>query len=153
MSVSFFAVAINAYMSPIMIMNSEDGRCHMGIPGKASIPFMSVDVLVEIVLTGVFIYLLQPTVKTGWLSKVSGDFRATKTSKPTMEENTYITAAQRNIINLLRKSLVGSLLIMIPTMVNMIQLYIMQGRELALVCVTMCILDGRLLLLPSQLMP
>ncbi|KAF2447683.1 hypothetical protein P171DRAFT_354953 [Karstenula rhodostoma CBS 690.94] len=142
MSVSFLAVAVNAYLSPIIIMEADDGRCHMGIPGKASIPFMSVDIVVDVVLTSVFIYLLRPVVKMHGLNKTHV-VRVPKSPILGREEEVHGTAMRKSIRKLLWKSLIGSLLIMIPTIANMIQFYIMQGRELALICLTLCTLDGK----------
>lgn len=143
MSVSFLTVAINAYLSPVITMNANDGRCHMGIPGKASIPFMSVDIVVDVVLTGVFIYLLRPVVRMHGLTKMSNVVGIDKIRKLRTEKEKHDTAVQKNIKILLRKSLIGSLLIMIPTVANMIQFYIMQGKELALVCLILCTIDGK----------
>lgn len=149
--VSFCAVAINAYLSPIIEIGPSDGRCHTGIPGKASIPFMTVDILVDIVLTGVFFYLLRPVVSVGGIFKVTAVVGPSKSrttpatpATPATEKNMDETAVQRNIRMLLRKSLIASALIMIPTIANMIQFYITQGKELAMVCMTLCVMDGTL---------
>jgi hypothetical protein len=53
------------------------------------------------------------------------------------------TNIQRAIRILLWKSLFGSMLIMLPTVANMVQFYIMNGEELALICLTLCIVDGK----------
>lgn len=143
MSVSFLAVAINAYLSPIVTMEADDGRCHMGIPGKASIPFMSVDIIVDMALTSVFIYLLRPIVTKRGLHKVSNMARVSEVQDSSTEQGTHETVVQRNIKTLLWKSLIGSLLIMIPTVANMIQFYIMNGKELGLICLTLCTMDGK----------
>lgn len=145
--VAFGAVAINAYLSPIIQMDPSDGRCHMGIPGKASIPFMAVDIAVDAALTAVFFYLLRPVVKLHGLSTISGVFVGTKAGsrlrmQGSQEKDKRETAVQRNIRILLWKSLIGSMLIMLPTIANMVQFYITKGRELALICLTLCTLDG-----------
>lgn len=147
MLLSFGTVAINAYLTPIIEMNPSNGRCHMGIPGRASIPFMSVDIAVNTALTGIFIYLLHPIAKLGSPPGGSRGLRPRTfyTTPGTMViEHTeeYETAAQESIRFLLRKSLIGSMLIMLPTIANMVQFYITEGRELALICLTLCTVDG-----------
>lgn len=139
---SFAGVSINAYLRPIINMEEEDGRCHMGIPGRASIPFMVVDILVDIALTAVFFWLLRPVVKLHGFRTISGVFRRTNALQPQTERERNETAVQRNIRILLWKSLIGSMLIMLPTIANMVQFYITQGRELALICLTICVIDG-----------
>ncbi|OAG12864.1 uncharacterized protein CC84DRAFT_1080632 [Paraphaeosphaeria sporulosa] len=143
MSVSFLAVAINAYLSPIITMEADVGRCHMGIPGKASIPFMSVDIVVDVALTGVFVYLLRPAVKMHGLNKMNHVFKVPKSQMLGVAKELHDTTVRKNIRTLLWKSLIGSLLIMIPTVANMIQFYVMHGRELALVCLALCTIDGK----------
>lgn len=137
---SFLGVAINAYLKPINEMQ-EDGRCHMGIPGAASIPFMVVDISVNAVLTGVFFYLLRPVVKLHGLNTISGAFGRNAVKHPETSQARRETAVQRNIRILLWKSLFGSMLIMLPTIANMVQFYITGGRELALVCLSLCVAD------------
>ncbi|KAF2650780.1 hypothetical protein K491DRAFT_608173 [Lophiostoma macrostomum CBS 122681] len=143
MLISFGAVAINAYLSPIIEMDPADGRCHMGIPGKASIPFMTVDIAVNVALTSIFFYLLRPVVKLHGVSSLSGVF-GSNTRRRIRDVETEIrkgTNIQRAIRTLLWKSLFGSMLIMLPTVANMVQFYIMSGKELALICLTLCTMD------------
>jgi hypothetical protein len=137
---SFLGVAINAYLRPIIEMQ-DDGRCHMGIPGGASIPFMAVDIGVDIALTTVFFYLLRPLVKLHGLNTLSGVFGRATVKIPHIEQASKETPVQRNIRILLWKSLLGSMLIMLPTIANMVQFYITGGRELALICLALCVAD------------
>lgn len=137
---SFLGVAINAYLKPIIEMQ-DDGRCHMGIPGQASIPFMVVDISVNAALTAVFFYLLRPVVKLHGLNTISGVFGKNTTNDPDPPQAKKETAVQRNIRILLWKSLFGSMLIMLPTIANMVQFYITGGRELALICLSLCVAD------------
>lgn len=137
---SFLGVAINAYLKPIIEMQ-DDGRCHMGIPGGASIPFMVVDIGVNAALTGVFFYLLRPVVKLHGLNTISGVFGKNTAKDSNASQARKETAVQRNIRILLWKSLIGSMLIMLPTIANMVQFYITGGRELALICLSLCVAD------------
>ncbi|KAF2626505.1 hypothetical protein BU25DRAFT_459617 [Macroventuria anomochaeta] len=137
---SFLGVAINAYLHPIHEMQ-VDGRCHMGIPGQASIPFMVIDISVNAALTVVFFYLLRPVVKLHGLNTISGVFGKNTLKNPNTPQAKKETAVQRNIRILLWKSLIGSMLIMLPTIANMVQFYITGGRELALICLALCVAD------------
>jgi hypothetical protein len=51
------------------------------------------------------------------------------------------TAIQRSIRILLWKSMVGSILIVRPTTANMIQFVITRGRELGMICLSICMVD------------
>lgn len=142
MTVSLGGVAVNTYSSPVITMVPEDGRCHIGIPGRASIPFMVMDIVVDVALTSVFVYLLRPVVKVHFLSKILAALGIRSMPTSEVEDERNDTVVQRNIRTLLRKSLIGGLLIMIPTVANMVQFYIMNGKELALICLTICTFDG-----------
>ncbi|KAJ4989970.1 hypothetical protein SVAN01_04617 [Stagonosporopsis vannaccii] len=137
---SFLGVSINAYLKPIIEMHS-DGRCHMGIPGRASIPFMAVDIGVNAALTAVFFYLLRPVVKLHGLNTISGVFARHTVRRTDAPQARKETSVQRNIRILLWKSLLGSMLIMLPTIGNMVQFYITHGREVALLCLSLCVAD------------
>ncbi|KAF2641391.1 hypothetical protein P280DRAFT_397991 [Massarina eburnea CBS 473.64] len=141
-STSFLSVAINAYLSVIIQLHSN-GRCYIGIPGKASIPFMAVDIFCNIVLTAVFVYLLRPVIKVHGVSMFSGVLRASRHNAPVATtRDAQDTTVHKNIRILLWKSLIGSILVMLPTMANMVQFYITGGRELAVVCISLCLADG-----------
>ena len=113
----------------------------MGIPGRASIPFMVVDISVNVALTGVFFYLLRPVVKLPGSNTISGIFGRDTIKDSDAPQAKQETVVQRNIRVLLWKSLVGSMLIMLPTVANMVQFYITGGRELALICLSLCVAD------------
>ncbi|KAF2014116.1 hypothetical protein BU24DRAFT_349306 [Aaosphaeria arxii CBS 175.79] len=136
---SFVGVSINAYLHPIIEMRG-DNRCYMGIPGKVSIPFMVVDIAVDVALTGVFFYLLRPLVSFHGIATLDGVFAANR-ERIVSVAGQQETAVQKNIRALLWKSVAGSILIMLPTIANMIQFYITKGRELALICLGICVLD------------
>jgi hypothetical protein len=123
--VALVAQSINAYIHPVTEMRESDGRCHFGIPGLVSIPGLVIDLVGGIGLTGLLFYLLRPVIKVQGSQPVStalepngiGDINVTQT-------NTNETTIQRNIRILLWKSVVGSILIVIPTTANMIQFVI-----------------------------
>lgn len=137
---SFLGVAINACLQPITEMQA-DGRCHIGVSTGVSIPILVVDICANIALTGVFVYLLRPIVKLYGLNTISGAFAGITRKEPHTQQTRNETAVQRNVRILLWKSLVGGILMMLATTANMVQLYITAGRGLALVCLTVCVLD------------
>jgi hypothetical protein len=160
----FGTIAIIGYTSPIAELSALDGRCRIGLPMKVSFPLLSFDVCVNFLLTGVFLWLLRPVLNfhgLGTLGEVCEN-RVTRAVKRRLglgnrdarsgnssEEEDYDgnqkmrNAINKNIKILLWKSLIGSACVMVPTVANMSQFYIMKGRELGWICLTICTLDGK----------
>jgi hypothetical protein len=153
----FGAIAIVGYMSPVVELSKLDGRCRIGLPPRVSFPLLCFDVVVNFLLTGVFFWLLRPVLDFHGLFKVSawfGDRFNSKVKKSVhkrevalesaLESTSLKSAMNKNIKTLLWKCLIGSTLVMFPTVANMAQFYIMNSRELGWVCLTICTLDGTL---------
>lgn len=111
---------------------STDGRCHFGIAGIVSIPFTTVSFCIDIILTGVFFYLLRPTARPIALATTQAGPRTRRSQ----------VAIPKNIRSLIRKIIIGSLLIEIPMAANMIHFVITKGREPGMICLTICVVDG-----------
>lgn len=152
----FGTIAIIGYMSPVVELSSLDGRCRIGLPPRVSFPLLCFDVAVNFLLTGVFFWLLRPVLDFHGLLRASSwcGERITNKLKRSMrkrEEQAQMSlegaslksAMNRNIKTLLWKCLIGSTLVMLPTVANMTQFYIMDSRELGWVCLTICTLDGK----------
>ncbi|KAF2639785.1 hypothetical protein P280DRAFT_527346, partial [Massarina eburnea CBS 473.64] len=143
MLVAFGAVFVYDALNPMINMNDQDGRCHLGITGRASITSMAVDMAVNSGLTGCFIYLLQPIVKIQGLTLREGflEMIGKRDMLQLPAHHGEVTVVQRRISGLMWKSLIGSISIHIPMVALMIQFYVTEGRELALVCCTLCVID------------
>lgn len=152
----FGTIAIIGYMSPIVELSELDGRCRIGLPPRVSFPLLCFDVVVNFLLTGVFFWLLRPVLDFHGLLKMSTWFGEKFASKvkhsirkreaeveTSLEGASLKSAMNKNIKTLLWKCLLGSTLVMLPTVANMTQFYIMNSRELGWVCLTICTLDGK----------
>jgi hypothetical protein len=132
----------NTYIHAITEMWESDGRCHFGIPGIVSIPGLVIDAAGGMFLTCLLFYLLRPVIKDRGSQPASvagGPDMAGETSQT--QSNRTETNIQRNIRILLWKSAIGSILIVIPTTANMIQFVITKGRELGMICLSICMVD------------
>jgi hypothetical protein len=141
--VMYSSVAINSYVNHVTELRESDGRCHFGIRGIVSIPFTVVNFFTDAVLTAVFFYLLRPVAQIPGISAFSRIFN----TKSNYEGNTVHggndTPIRKNIRTLLWKSIVGSLLIEIPMAANMVQFVMTRGEELGMICLTICLVDGK----------
>ncbi|OAQ64454.1 nnrS protein domain-containing protein [Pochonia chlamydosporia 170] len=142
--VIFVVQFTNTFLRRDSEMQQRDGRCHMGIWRVASIMLLTIDVVSGLGLTGLFFYLLHPVTKAhgSALAPAPGVSRSGAAGEAFMAENNrFESAIQRNIRILLRKSIIGGFLIVTPTIANMIQLVITEVHELAIICLSICMLD------------
>ncbi|KAF1837226.1 hypothetical protein BDW02DRAFT_577321 [Decorospora gaudefroyi] len=138
--VMYSSVAINSYIHHVTEMRASDGRCHFGIRGIVSIPFTVVNFFTDVVLTCVFFYLLLPAAQISGIRALDGKSDS-KSGAAAAVHGGNDTPARKNIRTLLWKSIVGSLLIEIPTAANMIQFVITRGEELGVICLIICLVD------------
>jgi hypothetical protein len=151
----FGSIAIVGYLSPVVELSRLDGRCRIGLPNKVSFPLLCFDVAVNFLLTGVFFWLLRPVLDFHGLLSVSNWFggrlssrvkQSVKKRELSLQRETdggsLKSAMNKNIRTLLWKCLIGSTLVMLPTVGNMAQFYVMNSRELGWVCLTICTLDS-----------
>lgn len=140
--VLYTAISINSYFWRVTAMHNSDGRCHFGIRKPASIPILTVNVLTNVALTGVFFYLLRPVIKFHGMASVSAVLsRKSKTETIIAQPAKIESAVQRNIRILLWRSIIGSILIELPVAANMIQFIVTRGEELGMLCLTFCMID------------
>ncbi|KAF3050364.1 hypothetical protein E8E11_009084 [Didymella keratinophila] len=153
----FGTIAIIGYMSPVVELSLLDGRCRIGLPPRVSFPLLYFDVAVNFLLTGVFFWLLRPVLDFhgalkartwcgAWCgekitSKLKKSMKREQQAQVSLEGASLKSAMNKNIKTLLWKCLIGSTLVMLPTVANMTQFYIMNSRELGWVCLTICTLD------------
>ena len=148
----FGSIAVCGFLWPIADISSTDGRCRIGVPFKVSLPLISFDVAINMALTAVFIYLLSPLFGfDGVPDSVDSASTFTKGLRRMLKirgprcgsEICPITRNfQKSVERLLWKSFIGSVVIMIPTLGNFASLYVLRGRELGWLCLTMCTFDG-----------
>lgn len=155
----FGSIAICGFIWPISDMSKVDGRCRIGLPLKVTIPLLTFDVIINTALTGIFIYLLRPLLRwtlrprtilneperprTGKrIRNMLGGSNAPSTSATITDFYRINHTLHKSIEVLLWKTLIGCVLVMLPTVGNLAALYIMKGRELGWLCLTICSCDG-----------
>ncbi|USP81361.1 uncharacterized protein yc1106_08635 [Curvularia clavata] len=136
-------IVINAWLHPYTAMDPKSGRCHMGIPKRVTVPFVIVDILMDVALTLAFFYLLQPVLKSNRNWNITNFFSCKKARAGTVPLPAgRDTAVQRSIRSLLQKSIIGALAITVVTVVLfIIQYYSVEGKGVALVCSSICVID------------
>lgn len=148
----FGSIAVCGFVWPIANLSQDDGRCRIGLPYKVTIPLLSFDVVINTLLTAIFIYLLRPLLRFGGLSNEEVPAsRFTKGVRIILKSSSRGGSVDvypnrnflKSIETLLWKSFIGSLLIMLPTVGNLAALLPLRGQELGWLCLTICTLDGK----------
>ncbi|KAF2659075.1 hypothetical protein K491DRAFT_592012 [Lophiostoma macrostomum CBS 122681] len=147
----FGSIAICGFLWPIADLSVNDGRCRIGLPLKVTMPLLCFDVCINMALTGTFIYLLRPLLQfSGTPDPNTPANRFTKSIRKLFQSEDRRSSMDvypenqpflRSIKALLWRSLIGSMLVMLPTVGNLAALYSLKGRELGWLCLTMCTFD------------
>jgi hypothetical protein len=149
------SIAIIGFLTHFVELSPYDGRCRFGLPSKVLLTLMSIEIGVNLLLTSVFLWIAkrilfcQRTHSSSELAgaNIVGKLRvggAKRTGK--WSGSQYFqpqgSAPNENTRSFLWKCIAGSTLVMLSTMANLIQFYILDARELGWVCLTVCTLDS-----------
>lgn len=146
----FGAIAVVAFLKPLFELSERDGKCRIGLPSKLLAGLLAYDVGVNIAMTVWFFMLVRPYLVSG-LPNVIPTFvqkgckkirvlinKQTKTACTTSGADT----ACSSIVRLMSKSFIGSVGVLITTIINLSVLLHMQGREQAWLCFSLCTTDS-----------
>jgi len=160
--VSLGAIGLAGLISPVYWLSDLDGRCRIGLQRYAAIPLLTCDIVLNLYLTLVFIYLLSPLVKdskafgaglAGRIAQGIGTLSRTARRKAAVDLHRSNQVMAHKFEKLLWKTLIGCLLVILPTAGNLAALTILVGKELAFVsrlvlradlkeCTNFCLLLG-----------
>ncbi|KAF2474181.1 uncharacterized protein BDR25DRAFT_385633, partial [Lindgomyces ingoldianus] len=160
-TMGFGSIAICAFTWPIAELSPDDGRCRIGLPLKVAIPLLSFDVIINLALTGIFIYLMRSLLQFSGMPNSTATLNSTTRGLRRIlhsagrQTSPSTRPRYRNSLKpieaLLRRTLIGSVLVTLSTIGNHALLYTLKGRELAWLCLTMCIFDGKISHLSSSI--
>ena len=154
----FGSIAICGFIWPVANVSDIDGRCRIGLPFRVTIPLLTFDIFINVLLTGIFIYLLRPLFRfntAGSPDALAGKGVRKLFKVPHARSNHSDTGivnlhSFKSIQRLLWKSLAGSVLVMMPTVGNLSALIPLHGEELGWICLLICTLDGTCHLASTQ---
>jgi hypothetical protein len=137
---SLGAVGIVAFVIPVYWMSEEDGRCRIGVKRYTGVPLLTCDIVINIYLTLVFVYLLSPLIRgsqrtscTSRLALWIGNVFSRAKRKATVDLRRSNQIMANKVETLLWKTFIGSILVIVPTAANLTSLCILQGNELGFV--------------------
>ncbi|KAH7386686.1 hypothetical protein DE146DRAFT_620871 [Phaeosphaeria sp. MPI-PUGE-AT-0046c] len=146
----FGTIAITGFLSPLSGISPEDGMCRIGLRHYVTIPLLSFDVFINIILTMVFLYLLGPVIRLNNFAIPNLHISRVATWLGTHCQNSQghsieLRAANphvaKRVEKLLLRTFAGSCLVLPPTVGNLTQLLVLRGRDLGFVCLLLCSCD------------
>lgn len=143
--VGFGAVSVTAFMWPNAEVSPLDAKCRIGQPLKVTIPLLTYDIVVNVSLTVLFVHFLYPFLapKGNIISLVQSlsslNFGQQKSPNRSSNHDRVTGRLRRLVV----KTVVGGVLVMIPTVANLTGVLITRGREQGWMCLTLCSLDGK----------
>jgi len=152
---SLGAIGIAGFISPVYWISDLDGRCRIGLQRYAVIPLLTCDIFINVYLTLVFIYLLSPLIKdskafgSGLASRMAQGIHTlsrTARQKAAVELHRSNQLMAHKFEKLLWKTLIGCVLVVLPTAGNLAALCILVGRELAFVSHVFSRVTGEILI-------
>ena len=139
--VSLGTIGCVAFILPVFWI-SDDGRCRIGVKRYTGIPLLTCDIVINVYLTLVFVYLLSPLVRGGQTSSASfpsrlalwiGNICSQTKNKATPNLHRSNEVMAKKVETLLWKTFWGTVIVIVPTGANLASLCILQGNELAFV--------------------
>jgi len=168
--VSAGILAVMAYtLWSSMAQMGADNKCRIGLQPKVAGALLAFDLCINLWLTVLFVWQLMTFVKTRaeiqppaslstftrhFIGVTSFKSASVPTSRPespetsTFEMELVTSNSPAGVIvsleKLIKKSLIGLMLIVIPTSVNLIMFIVMNGMETGFECFLTCTLDSKL---------
>jgi hypothetical protein len=139
---SLVITTIAGFIKPIHWYSPKDGRCYIGLQRYSSIPLLTCDIIVNIYLTLVFVYLMSPLIKSSRPSGGSlgssithwiGNSFARARQKASVDLHRSNQVMAQKVEKLLYKTFIGCVLVVVPTAGNLTVLCVLVGNELAFV--------------------
>ncbi|KAF2404418.1 hypothetical protein EJ06DRAFT_204198 [Trichodelitschia bisporula] len=155
MTVGFTVLAVMVFIHPLATYDKEHG-CAVGLPIQSTLALLGFDLTINFALTGVFVWLLQPMlafnrpmgVAPGRRRVAAVWGRIIRSPKPLAISAVIVPSRQSNthasqaVERLVWKTMLATILVILPTITNLGVLVGFGDREKGWFCYTMCIIDG-----------
>ena len=149
-TVGFFGgMALWCIATPHASISMQDGHCRIGSDMIPSYTTFSTDIIINIALTGVFIWLILPVLKNQrGLASISGASAQAPARSPFSIRGVLTNNIEsddrlaQSVKRMLRKNIIGSALTFVAGAINLIIYFVDATSQIAFVCYTLCIVDG-----------
>jgi hypothetical protein len=151
-------MAVWCIATPHAGISVHDGHCRIGSDMIPSYITFSSDIVINIGLTGVFVWLILPVLKNqsrGPTAVMIGmpqhPTRSPSALRGVMSSNAEIDdQLSLSVKKMLRRNIIGSALTFVAGAVNLVIYFVDATSQIAYVCYTLCVVDGMHLLSRSS---
>lgn len=149
--VGFFGgMSLWCIATPHASISLHDGHCRIGSDMIPSYTTFSTDIVINIALTGVFIWLILPVLRTqrGLPTTASASQQTPARSlfsiRGVLSSNIQSDdRLSRSVKKMLRRNIIGSALTFVAGAINLIIYFVDATSQIAYICYTLCIVDGK----------
>ena len=137
----FGVLAVFAFMNPVTSLSKIDGKCRIGLPLVITIPLLSYDILINFALTFVFV------LRGARLVKIQGPRHAMRCIAMALPFR-KVPGLRDPVIAcefFMGRSGLGASAIILPTIANLVILFVLNGHENGWLCFTICTVDSMFL--------
>ncbi|KAK5002412.1 hypothetical protein LTR60_007117, partial [Cryomyces antarcticus] len=148
-------IAVIAFLWALARLSAVDGKCRIGFPKKVSIPLLIYDISINVGLSAILIQLLRPLLHWGppgptsrtlayvvdWFYLRFGIPAPRPIVSTSSGASTIVTPELKKLKKLITRSTVGTIMVLIPTVANLVILLCFDGSEQGWMCFTICTLD------------
>lgn len=156
----FGAIAATAFAFPFSDYNHDTRSCSIGLSTGTLVALLAYDLMINVGLNALFIRCLLGPLRfryrhtTDQQPSMAHRLTNAATGSPTrpagspsdhasaIPQGVVDAKSTKNIERLLYKSLIGLLLLAVPTVINLTVLLYLSGHEKGWLCFTLCLADG-----------
>ena len=136
-TVGFGVIFGLAFFKPVYGVSMKSGTCIIGLQDLVTIPLLSYDVLVNLGVTGLFMFYTRMYVRPGHTKGVVHRALSIPLLKSPMKLDTQLALVELFVM----KSMIGAVVIIIAAVANLVLLIKFHGKEQGWLCFTLCTLD------------
>ena len=136
--VGFGILAVFAFLHPVTSLSKIDGKCRIGLPLVITIPLLSYDVTINIALTLIFIVRGMRLVKIRGFNHAMHCIALALPFRKVHGLRDPIVACEF----FMGRSGLGASAIILPTIANLVILFVLDGHENGWLCYTVCTIDS-----------
>ena len=134
----FGVLAVFAFIHPVTNLSQIDGKCRIGLPLVITAPLLCYDILINVALTFIFV------MRGARLVKIRGFKHAVRCIGMALPFR-HVDGLRDPVIAcefFMGRSGLGASAIILPTIANLVILFVLNGHENGWLCFTICTIDS-----------
>ena len=152
----FLAIMGWQFVNPMAILNHQTGECRIGIERPATIAIIVLDILMNTVLTGIFVWQLRPALGSSAprIFSFASDTAGTSTGSSMQRLRLWMKGTRRavssrnNLRVMLVRNVVGSGFMLFVTLCNNSLFLAWNFAKMSHACLLMCLADSKFTIRP-----